>query len=145
MKHLLSLTMLFLLLSSTSLLSQSSKKNKMSKADKAFMMQNYYEAEINYQDQIDKEKSTLALEREVLQFDAENQSLFLDLPVGATGILHLFRPSDSKLDQKLTVEIKEENEKTVSIRNLQAGYWKAQLSWQENGESYYQEKKISLK
>ena len=45
MKHLLSLTMLFLLLSSTSLLSQSSKKNKMSKADKAFMMQNYYEAE----------------------------------------------------------------------------------------------------
>ena len=107
--------------------------------------ENYYEAEINYQDQIDKEKSTLALEREVLQFDAENQSLFLDLPVGATGILHLFRPSDSKLDQKLTVEIKEENEKTVSIRNLQAGYWKAQLSWQENGESYYQEKKISLK
>ncbi|WP_144602298.1 FixH family protein [Algoriphagus algorifonticola] len=107
--------------------------------------ENYYEAEINYQDQIDKEKSTLALEREVLQFDVENQSLFLDLPVGATGILHLFRPSDSKLDQKLTVEIKEENEKTVSIRNLQAGYWKAQLSWQENGESYYQEKKISLK
>lgn len=107
--------------------------------------ENYYEAEINYQDQIDKEKSTLALEREVLQFDSENQSLFLDLPVGATGILHLFRPSDSKLDQKLTVEIKEENEKTVSIRNLQAGYWKAQLSWQENGESYYQEKKISLK
>jgi hypothetical protein len=107
--------------------------------------ENYYEAEINYQDQIDKEKSTLALEREVLQFDAENQSLFLDLPVGATGILHLFRPSDSKLDQKLPVEIKEENEKTVSIRNLQAGYWKAQLSWQENGESYYQEKKISLK
>ena len=107
--------------------------------------ENYYEAEINYQDQIDKEKSTLTLEREVLQFDAENQSLFLDLPVGATGILHLFRPSDSKLDQKLTVEIKEENEKTVSIRNLQAGYWKAQLSWQENGESYYQEKKISLK
>lgn len=107
--------------------------------------ENYYEAEINYQDQIDKEKSTLALEREVLQFDAENQSLFLDLPVGATGILHLFRPSDSKLDQKLTVEIKVENEKTVSIRNLQAGYWKAQLSWQENGESYYQEKKISLK
>ncbi|HAH38394.1 MAG TPA: nitrogen fixation protein FixH [Algoriphagus sp.] len=107
--------------------------------------ENYYEAEINYQDQIDKEKSTLTLEREVLQFDAENQSLFLDLPVGATGILHLFRPSDSKLDQKLTVEIKEENEKTVFIGNLQAGYWKAQLSWQENGESYYQEKKISLK
>ena len=45
MKHLLSLTILFLLLSSTSLLSQSSKKNKMSKADKAYMMQNYHEAE----------------------------------------------------------------------------------------------------
>ena len=44
MKNILSLSILFLLLSSTPLFSQSAKKNKMSKADKAFMMQNYYEA-----------------------------------------------------------------------------------------------------
>ena len=48
MKNFLLLTMMFLILSSTSLLSQSSNKNKMSKADKAFMMQNYFEAEKLY-------------------------------------------------------------------------------------------------
>ncbi|MGB2457934.1 MAG: OmpA family protein [Flavobacteriales bacterium] len=70
MKHLLSLTMLFLLLSSTSLLSQSSKKNKMSKADKAFMMQNYYEAEKLYKADYAKEKNR-AKKAELIFLQAE--------------------------------------------------------------------------
>ena len=57
MKNFLLLTMMFLILSSTSLLSQSSNKNKMSKADKAFMMQNYFEAEKLYKDAYSKEKN----------------------------------------------------------------------------------------
>ena len=57
MKYFLSLTMMFLILSSTSLLSQSSNKNKMSKADKAYMMQNYYEAEKLYKEAYSKEKN----------------------------------------------------------------------------------------
>ena len=48
MKQLLSITLFFLFLSYSSIFAQSSKKNKMSKADKAYMMQNYYEAWKNY-------------------------------------------------------------------------------------------------
>ena len=70
MKHLLSLTILFLLLSSTSLLSQSSQKNKMSKADKAFMMQNYYEAEKLYKADYAKEKNR-AKKAELIFLQAE--------------------------------------------------------------------------
>ena len=58
MKNILSLSILFLLMSSTSLFSQSPKKKKMSKADKAFMMQNYYEAEKLYKADYAKEKNT---------------------------------------------------------------------------------------
>lgn len=106
--------------------------------------ENYYEEEIKYQEQIDKESSTLALDREALRFDGSAKALILDLPIGAKGTLNLFRPSDIKLDQELPVEILEAGEKSVYIGDLKAGYWKVQLSWEENGESYYQEKKINL-
>ncbi|SHO64147.1 FixH family protein [Algoriphagus zhangzhouensis] len=106
--------------------------------------ENYYEEEIKYQEQIDKEVSTLALDREALKFDGSTKALILDLPIGAKGTLNLFRPSDIELDQELPVEILEAGEKSVYIGDLKAGYWKVQLSWEENGESYYQEKKINL-
>ena len=70
MKHLLSLTILFFLVSSTSLLSQSPKKNKMSKADKAFMMQNYHEAEKLYKADYTKEKNR-AKKAELIFLQAE--------------------------------------------------------------------------
>ena len=70
MKHFLSITMLFLVLSSTSLLSQSTKKNKMSKADKAFMMQNYHEAEKLYKADYSKEKNR-AVKAELIFLQAE--------------------------------------------------------------------------
>lgn len=106
--------------------------------------ENYYEEEIKYQEQIDKEASTLSLDREALKFDGSTKALILDLPIGAKGTLNLFRPSDIELDQELPVEILEAGEKSVYIGDLKAGYWKVQLSWEENGESYYQEKKINL-
>ncbi len=62
--------MLFLLLYSTSLFSQSSNKNKMSKADKAFMMQNYYEAEKLYKADYSKEKNR-AKKAELIFLQAE--------------------------------------------------------------------------
>ncbi|MCS5488796.1 FixH family protein [Algoriphagus limi] len=105
---------------------------------------NYYEAEIKYQDQIDKEASTLALNREVLQYDVQTKSMILDLPVGAKGNLQLFRPSDASLDKALSIEIKEEGKKQVSMADLKPGYWRVQLNWTENGVEYYQEKKITI-
>ncbi|NVK48850.1 MAG: FixH family protein [Cyclobacteriaceae bacterium] len=105
---------------------------------------NYYEAEIKYQEQIDKEASTLALDREVLRYDTQSKSMILDLPVGAKGNLQLFRPSDASLDKSLSIEINEEGKKQVSIADLKPGYWRVQLNWIENGVEYYQEKKITL-
>lgn len=105
---------------------------------------NYYEEEIKYQDRIDEETLTMALEREVLIYESETKSVMLDLPLGATGILNLFRPSERALDQEIAVEIKDLGKKKVSIDHLKPGYWRIQLSWTENGQNYYQEKKITI-
>lgn len=106
--------------------------------------ENYYEKELKYQDQIDRESSAAGLDREVLVFDAVSKSMVLDLPVGAKGDLKLFRPSDERLDQELLLDILQEGKTTVPLEKLKAGYWKVQLTWTENGVDFYQEKKISL-
>lgn len=106
--------------------------------------ENYYEKEIKYQDQIDRETSAAGLNREVLVFDSQSKTVVLDLPVGAKGNLQLFRPSDARLDQELSLDILEEGKTTVPLEKLKAGYWKVQLTWTENGVDFYQEKKISL-
>ena len=70
MKHLLSITLLFLMVFTSPILSQSLKKNKMSKADKAYMMQNYYEAEKLYKAEYSKEKNR-AKKAELIFLQAE--------------------------------------------------------------------------
>ena len=70
MRQLLSITLFFLFLSCSSVFAQSSKKNKISKADKAFMMQNYHEAEKLYKDDYSKEKNR-AKKAELIFLQAE--------------------------------------------------------------------------
>lgn len=106
--------------------------------------ENYYEKEIKYQDQIEREKSAAELDREVLIFDSQSKSMLLDLPVGAKGNLQLFRPSDARLDQELELDITQEGKTTVPLEKLKSGYWRIQLTWTENGVEFYEEKKISL-
>ncbi|GAB3221735.1 FixH family protein [Algoriphagus aestuariicola] len=106
--------------------------------------ENYYEKEIKYQDQIDRESASANLDREVLQFDAQSKSILLDLPVGAKGSLQLFRPSDARLDREFELEITDLGTTSVSLGQLKSGYWKVQLTWTEDGVEFYQEKKINL-
>lgn len=106
--------------------------------------ENYYEKEIKYQDQINRESATAALDREVLVFDAQRKAILLDLPVGAKGNLQLFRPSDARLDQQVSVDVTEVGKTSVPLDQLKSGYWRAQLTWTEGGVDFYQEKKINL-
>lgn len=106
--------------------------------------QNYYEEEIKYQEQIDKVANTVALGREALAFDGQLKKVDLNLPVGAKGVLHLFRPSDARLDQKIDFEITDPAAQSVNVADLKPGYWRLKLSWSENGVDYYEEKKITI-
>lgn len=104
----------------------------------------YYEKEIVYQDQIDKEQATLDQNRDVISFNAQEKVLLLNLPSGTTGTLLLFRPSDETLDQKVSLDGKSEGIVEIPVDQLKSGYWKAQLNWVENGVEYYQEKKVNF-
>ncbi|MDG1276788.1 MAG: FixH family protein [Algoriphagus sp.] len=106
--------------------------------------ENYYEAEINYQDRIDEESSALRLDRTVITYNSLDKNLLLDLPNGTNGKIQLFRPSDSNLDREFLVNVIDSNRTSVSLLELQPGYWKVQLSWTEGGKNFYEEKKITI-
>jgi hypothetical protein len=106
--------------------------------------ENYYQAEINYQDRIDQESSALRLDRKVITYHSIDKNLVLDLPSGTNRKLQLFRPSDATLDREIAVTALDSNLTSVSLKDLKLGYWKVQLSWIEAGKNYYEEKKITL-
>ena len=116
----------------------------MKKEDLHLVTQNYYEEEIKYQEHIDKVTNANGLSYEALLFDKLRKSVSINLPLGAKGELHLFRPSDARLDQKLEVDVVNENATVVDLTSLKPGYWLMKLTWSAEGKSYYQEQKITI-
>jgi hypothetical protein len=106
--------------------------------------ENYYEAEIKYQDRIDEESLALRLDRTVITYNSDGKNLILDLPVGTIGKLQLFRPSDASLDWEIGVQVSDTISTLISLDDFKEGYWRIQLSWTEAGKNYYEEKKIML-
>lgn len=105
---------------------------------------NYYEEEIHYQDHIEKASNAAELADKALVFDAGQKELQIRLESGAKGTLWLFRPSDAKLDQKLSLDFGKDPVRLVNLRSLKNGYWKVKLSWEKDGKAYYEEKQITL-
>jgi hypothetical protein len=106
--------------------------------------QNYYEEEIKYQDQIDKMINANQLDHEVLVYDNQLKIVDLHLPIGSKGTIHLFRPSDARLDQKIAFDITDLTVNSVDVKSLKPGYWRIKLTWVENGIGYYKEEKINI-
>lgn len=112
--------------------------------DLHLVTQNYYEEEIKYQQQIDKMANARDLDYAIFSYDATMKTVDLNLPEGAVGILHLFRPSDARLDQKFAIKTVPDTVFSVDLKSLKPGYWKMMLTWEEGGKSYYQEQQISI-
>jgi len=106
--------------------------------------QNYYEEEIKYQDQIEKMINANSLDYKVLVYDTQLKKVDLHLPIGAKGTLHLFRPSDARLDQKITFDVKDLNANAFDLKSLKSGYWKVKLTWSASGVHYFHEEKINI-
>lgn len=106
--------------------------------------QNYYEEEINYQEKIEEIGNANSLDYKVLVYDNQLKKVDLQLPVGSKGTLHLFRPSDARLDQKITFDVTNLNANAFDLKSLKPGYWKLKLTWSENGVDYFHEEKINI-
>ncbi|MBC5773522.1 FixH family protein [Pontibacter sp. KCTC 32443] len=118
--------------------------------DVDLVSKNYYEQEIQYQDQIEKVKRTQALGDVMLSYNAEAKSILLQLPAtykdkSLTGTITLFRPSNDEMDEQLPLQLGRDQSQLLETGNLESGLWKVRVDFSDGEETYYTEKTIQIK
>lgn len=110
--------------------------------------EHYYDAEIQYQQQIDRIERTKALsEPPAIELIAEgvrirfpNEFRRGDL----TGTVHVYRPDDQRLDIQIPVGPDDENVQLIPAALLSPGRWRVRMTWNGRGVGYYSEANVTI-
>jgi nitrogen fixation protein FixH len=102
----------------------------------------YYEREVRYQEQLDSMNRSQTLAAQVVvTFDPSQQAIFITLPrdqrQDATGQVHLYRPSDARLDRELPLALNADGVQRLDARKLDNGLWKVRVKWNSNRQEYF--------
>ena len=106
--------------------------------------ENYYEAEVKYQDVIDQKQRVAALSAQP-EISYDGRKLRIQFPPEFTGKilqgeLYLYRPSDAQKDIRQSFTISD-NQYTMEVPAGVSGMYDIKLSWQAGGQTYFMEKK----
>ncbi len=106
---------------------------------------NYYQKELKYQNEIDKEKRANQLKQNVIVTKNE-QGLLIIFPSEfeskkITGIVELLRLSNGKADMTLPI-IVENHRLLIKDEKLIKGKYKIIIDWEANGQGYMFKKDI---
>jgi nitrogen fixation protein FixH len=108
----------------------------------------YYEEELRFQQQLDRVKRTqLSGQSAAIQYDSRHECITLDLPGAggpANGSIHLYRPSDAKLDRDLPLSVDAQGRQSLDARALQTGLWRVRVQWTRQGQEYYSDQAIVI-
>lgn len=108
----------------------------------------YYEQEMRYQAQIDREHRTgRLLEPMGIALDREGHRLNIALPRAhagriTRGSIALYRPSDAALDRTAPLKVDERGCQTLETDGWAPGLWRVRVSWSLEREEFYGETNI---
>ena len=102
----------------------------------------YYEHEVRYQQQLDSMNRSQTLATQVVvTFDPAQQAIVIALPSdkrsGATGRVHLYRPSDARLDREWPLALNADGVQRLDAKQLDNGLWKVRVKWSADGQEYF--------
>ncbi len=102
---------------------------------------NYYEEEIAYEAHMGK-MSNASNWKSAINIEQQDENLFLYFEGAGDvdGTIHMFRPSDSKMDFKLPLA---ENN-FIPLYKLEKGVWQVGLSWEKAGKMYHKEERVFI-
>jgi hypothetical protein len=109
------------------------------------VVDDYYEKELKYQQQIDRINRAKALSEPVSwHYDKTNKHVTIHFPddINAKNIrgnILFFRPSDATQDKIVALRLSPDNLQTISTQHLVPGLWKIKIFWQENQKDFYTE------
>jgi nitrogen fixation protein FixH len=102
----------------------------------------YYEREVRFQSQLDMMNRSQSLATTVVvTFEPDRQTIVITLPAAQTqdakGSIHLYRPSDARLDREMPLALNAAGIQRLDAKELPAGLWKVRVKWNANGQEYY--------
>ena len=105
----------------------------------------YYDKEIKYQQQIDKEKRTAELSKKiVVNYTGNYVNITFPKDEKPTGDLYFYRPANLHKDFKVPINPDKNFSQVLDVSKLDRGLWKLQISWSVNNNDYYTEKILML-
>jgi len=108
----------------------------------------YYDQEINYQQQIDRMERTNQLEnKQIVSFDGLTVKINIPKVLVSKrlkGEIFFYRPSDSNSDIKIPLITDTSGVQIIPVENLAKGYWKIKVSWLSDGNDYFSEERIHI-
>lgn len=106
---------------------------------------NYYQNELDYQRQIDREKNARQNTDAVITNQPDQQQVVCELPnTLQNGQIVFYRPGDRKQDFKVTIPASHEAQQVISTATLSRGLWRVQFTWSDGNREYYQESQLYL-
>lgn len=107
----------------------------------------YYEREVRYQTQLDSMNRSQGLAaKTVVTFEPKQQEIIITLPEaqksGTTGSIHLYRPSDARLDRELPLALTADGTQRLDAKPLRDGLWKVRVKWSANGQDYFLDRPV---
>ncbi|WP_229254614.1 FixH family protein [Dyadobacter linearis] len=107
----------------------------------------YYDAELKFQEKIDKTKRALLLPQP-LSWELTGDQIRIHFPEGfkdhsISGKLNLYCPSNNQNDRTFKLE-PVHNEQLISLKDTPAGRYILQFDWQAGPETYWNEGVLTL-
>lgn len=118
--------------------------------DISLVAEDYYKQEIEYQDQINRQKNALELESlPLVQFNANSGKLLLifdeKIHKGfVSGKVHIFSNRTSKEDLIFELNISAFPAFEMDLSELRSGKWEARVFWQDSEKEFYLENVIDI-
>jgi nitrogen fixation protein FixH len=111
---------------------------------------NYYEEEVRYQGQIDRQQQTQAqAPLASVRYDRAAKCLSLSVPVimaaaKPAGQIQLYRPSAMNLDRTIKLDLTPSGSQMIDATSLVPGLWKVRVSWNLHEQQYFIDQKIVI-
>lgn len=114
--------------------------------DHDLVVEDYYKAELHYQQDIDAEKNALALEDHI-QVKKDGSRLIIEFPEKMqlskiSGAVSMYRPSNKQLD--FTIPLNDLKDWTLEVPEdkMIGGRWNIFVNWKYDGKDYLFKKEI---
>jgi len=119
--------------------------NTNDKYDHDLVTEDYYKAELEYQDDINKESNSKNLASDIT-WKRTNEGLVISFPKNLEaenieGKVFLYRPSNKLVDFESSISLSQHN-LLIPDNRLLDGRWNIKVDWKYNGKSYMYKKEI---